>query len=66
MFVSGDDTPPGTPKYTPGQLLTAGVLYRRICPQRTYFTPDTHRPTSEVFDKGKNAHLSTSLQALTT
>jgi len=64
--VSGDDTPSGALKYTPGQLLTAGVLYRRIYPQSTYFNPDTHRPTSQVFDKGTDSHLSTSLQDLTT
>ena len=64
--MSGDDTPPGTLKYTPGQLLTAGVLYRRIYPQRTFFNQDTHRPTSQVFDKGTDSHLSTSLQELTT
>jgi hypothetical protein len=63
--VSGDDTPPGAAKYTPGQALTAGVLYRRIYPQRTYFNPDTRRPTSQVFDKGTAPHLSTSLQELT-
>ncbi len=63
--MSDDDTPPGAAKYTPGQVLTAGVLYRRIYPQRTLFNPATRRPTSQVFDKGAAPHLSTSLQELT-
>jgi len=63
--VSDDDIPLGAAKYAPGQVLTAGVLYRRIYPQRTYFNPATRSPTSQVFDKGTDPHLSTSLRDLT-
>lgn len=46
------------PVYEPGQLITTGVLYRRIFPHKNYFDLQAGRPTRQVFDRGKNEHLS--------
>ena len=54
------------PHYTPGQILTIGVVYRRIYPDANSYDVVEQRPTRQVFDKRKDEHLSTGLSELTT
>lgn len=48
----------------PGQLLTAGKLYRRIWPHPSYYRDD--KVTSQVFDRKRGDHLSMALASLIT